>query len=239
MGKAETASRKQQEHTLPVCAVSGAADSGESRGGGTRAVSIFSFAPYRGVAAALLGFLFAAAFCGRLIPVFAQGAKARYRSHAGALLNDLNETPGAVRTLDRNQVCDGGSTKQFRNTTEKMKNDVYAEYGVDKHKALASGPRPSKEDAAKPLYEIDHLISLELGGEDDEKNLWPQPYYMHPGAHEKDAVENYLHRQVCSGKMELQEAQRAIATDWYQVYLDARLGAPKNAADEGGAERAD
>jgi len=211
--------------------VSGAADSGES--------SFFTRRNSGSFAAVLLGFLFAAASCCRLIPVFAQSAKAHYRTHGGALLNDMSATPGAVRTLDRNEVCDGGSTKQFRNTTEKMKNDVYAEYGVDKHKALASGPRPSKADAAKPLYEIDHLISLELGGEDDEKNLWPQPYYMHPGAHEKDAVENYLHRQVCSGKMELQEAQRAIATDWYQVYLDARLGAPKSAADEGGEERAD
>jgi hypothetical protein len=158
--------------------------------------------------------------------------KHHYRLHAGTtvLLNSLELTPGAVRTISKKEVCEGGSTKQFRHTTESMKKHVYALYGVDKSETLGSeegmGPKPKP-----PLYEIDHLISLELGGADEEKNLWPQPYYAHPGAHEKDAVENYLHREVCAGKIELQEAQREIATDWYQVYLDAHLAsAPKGAA---------
>jgi len=67
--------------------------------------------------------------------------------------------------------------------------------------------------------EIDHLISLELGGDNGLANEWPQPYEPRPGAHEKDAVENYLHKQVCSGKMELTDAQSQIARDWYAVYL--------------------
>ena len=70
------------------------------------------------------------------------------------------------------------------------------------------------------LYEIDHLISLEIGGADTVKNLWPQPYYQHPGAHEKDILENWLHKQVCSGKMDLTEAQAKIRTDWYAEYLE-------------------
>ena len=36
-------------------------------------------------------------------------------------------------------------------------------------------------------------------------------------AHQKDAVENYLHDQVCRGTMQLADAQRAIATDWLAV----------------------
>lgn len=228
MGKAETASREKKKLTLPVCGVSGAANSVESRGGGTRAVS-FWFAPFRGVTAVLLGFFALAAGAQITIEYGNPYLKHHYRLHTGTtvLLNSPELTPGAVRTISKKEVCEGGSTKQFRHTTEAMKKHVYALYGVDKTQTLASedalGPK-----AQPPLYEIDHLISLELGGEDDEKNLWPQPYYMHPGAHEKDAVENYLHREVCGGKMELQEAQREIATDWYQVYLDAHLsGAPK------------
>jgi hypothetical protein len=157
-------------------------------------------------------------------PVAAQPSarRAHFRTHDKVLLNDITATPGVVRTTNRKEICEGGSTKQFRNTTEKMKNEVYAAYGVDKEKALADGARPSKADAARPLYEIDHLISLELGGADDEENLWPQPYYQHPGAHEKDTVENWLHKQVCSGKMEPAEAQRAIATDWYAVYVEMK-----------------
>jgi hypothetical protein len=72
-------------------------------------------------------------------------------------------------------------------------------------------------------YEEDHLIPLEIGGNPtDPKNLWPEPYHTSiadGGAHDKDKVENYLHEQVCRGGMNLADAQRAIATDWYQVYV--------------------
>jgi hypothetical protein len=72
-------------------------------------------------------------------------------------------------------------------------------------------------------YEEDHLISLELGGSPtDPRNLWPESYSPKPGAKEKDVVENYLHRQVCAGALTLTEAQEAIATDWYKVYLKIR-----------------
>jgi len=69
-------------------------------------------------------------------------------------------------------------------------------------------------------YEEDHFISLELGGNPtDPRNLWPEPYDPRPGAKEKDVVENYLHKQVCAGVTTLGEAQKAIVTDWYKVYL--------------------
>ena len=70
-------------------------------------------------------------------------------------------------------------------------------------------------------YEEDHFISLELGGHPtDPRNLWPEPYNPKPGARQKDVVENYLHQQVCAGAMTLVQAQRAIASDWYKVYLE-------------------
>ena len=72
-------------------------------------------------------------------------------------------------------------------------------------------------------YEEDHFISLELGGHPtDPRNLWPEPYKPRPGARQKDVVENYLRKQVCSGALTLQQAQNAIATDWYKVYLEIR-----------------
>lgn len=39
-----------------------------------------------------------------------------------------------------------------------------------------------------------------------------------PGAKQKDRVENYLHRQVCSGEITLEEAQNALRNDWVRVY---------------------
>jgi hypothetical protein len=69
-------------------------------------------------------------------------------------------------------------------------------------------------------YEEDHFISLELGGNTtDPRNLWPESYNPGPGARQKDMVETYLHKQVCAGAMTLREAQNAIITDWYRVYL--------------------
>lgn len=70
-------------------------------------------------------------------------------------------------------------------------------------------------------YKLDHFIPLELGGcPDCQTNLWPESYSPAPGAHEKDVVKNYLHREVCAGNMPLREAQRRIVSDWYQVYLE-------------------
>ncbi|GAC1326983.1 MAG: hypothetical protein NVSMB2_26440 [Chloroflexota bacterium] len=75
-------------------------------------------------------------------------------------------------------------------------------------------------------YELDHLISLEIGGAPaDVANLWPQPRTGTGSSQQKDAVENFLHREVCRGAMTLRDAQRMIAEDWVAVYI-ARTLAP-------------
>ena len=61
-------------------------------------------------------------------------------------------------------------------------------------------------------------MALEAGGSNDIANLWPEAAEPRPGFHEKDQVENYLHDQVCAGTMSLLDAQRAIATNWLDVY---------------------
>ena len=68
------------------------------------------------------------------------------------------------------------------------------------------------------LFEVDHLIPLELGGDNSIANLWPEAAEPTPGFHEKDRVENYLHRRVCEGAMSLADAQRQVATDWVRVW---------------------
>jgi hypothetical protein len=76
-------------------------------------------------------------------------------------------------------------------------------------------------------FEEDHLISLELGGHPtDPRNLWPERYAPRPGAREKDVVENYLHREVCKGRISLADAQNEIASDWYAVYLRIQTSRP-------------
>jgi len=72
-------------------------------------------------------------------------------------------------------------------------------------------------------YELDHLISLEIGGNpEDPRNLWMEPWERkgaHPapagqGAESKDVVENRLHREVCAGTITLSEAQTEVASNW-------------------------
>jgi hypothetical protein len=94
-----------------------------------------------------------------------------------------------------------------------VKQKVYAEYGIAIHQP--------KE------YEVDHLISLELGGSNDISNLWPQSYVTSPwNAHVKDKLENKLHALVCSGQLDLKTAQQEISHDWvaaYKKYLPDQL----------------
>ena len=79
-------------------------------------------------------------------------------------------------------------------------------------------------------YEVDHLVPLEVGGSNDIANLWPEAAEPGPGFHEKDLVENYLHAQVCAGAISLQDAQRAVADNWLDVYRGMPQRAPTRVA---------
>lgn len=119
-------------------------------------------------------------------------------------LPDAACTPGAVMTRDLNTICNT-STKDRRFVTREVKLEAYASYGI-------AFPEPSG------AFELDHLIPLELGGDNTIENLWPEAADPNPGFHQKDKVENFLHEQVCSGQMSLADAQRIIATDWLSFF---------------------
>lgn len=113
-------------------------------------------------------------------------------------------TPGAVLTTDKDKICEKGYAQTVRHVPESEKKKVYSSYGIRSHK-------PGE-------YEVDHLISLELGGSNDQKNLWPQPYSGNWNAHQKDALENKLHQMVCEGLINIEEAQKEISTNWVAAY---------------------
>ncbi len=131
---------------------------------------------------------------------------AAYRHDGAAVLNDLQATPGATDPrLTRKILCSASfRTVGARNVTESQKKRVCLEYGI-----TAGCPGAG--------YEIDHLISIELGGANDDVNLWPQPVDADGviGYHAKDVVENRSHKAVCDGRMTLAQAQDGIRTDWY------------------------
>jgi hypothetical protein len=83
-------------------------------------------------------------------------------------------------------------------------------------------------------YEIDYLITPELGGAADIRNLWPEPYSDTPwNAHIKDQLEDYLREQVCDGRLDLTTAQKDMATNWisaYKKYFHTETPLPENPA---------
>ena len=85
----------------------------------------------------------------------------------------------------------------MRDVPDGVRQQVYVAYGIYSHSAGS--------------YEIDHLVSLELGGDNAVANLWPE---VSPGFREKDKIENELHADICSRGVALAAAQRQIARDW-------------------------
>ena len=83
----------------------------------------------------------------------------------------------------------------------------------------------ASEHAAGGLgsWAADHLAPLELGGDPGytltaagtPANLWLQARTPAGGSDAKDAVENALNAAVCSHRVPLAAAQRAIAADWF------------------------
>lgn len=108
-------------------------------------------------------------------------------------------TPGVARPLTKIQVCATAWGKDARHVTAAMKKQVAENYGLEPDRIVGYGKGP--------CCEYDHLISRELGGADDVKNLWPQPWV---DAKKKDALENSLHRDVCVGTITLGDAQKRI-----------------------------
>lgn len=135
---------------------------------------------------------------------------------------DPRITPGAVLTTDARIVCQPGYTKTVRHTSSSVKHRVYRDYGID--------PRDGH-------YEIDHLVPLELGGADVRENLWPESYETAPwNARVKDQLENFLHAEVCAGRMSIEQAQRLIARDWITAYQQL-LGQPQALPSQGRRRR--
>jgi hypothetical protein len=134
---------------------------------------------------------------------------AEYRTaQNGMKLPDPAATPGSVLTRDAHTVCAKGYAQTVRRVTAAEKNATYAEYGQRR----AFRRKGLKRVAL--CCEVDHLISLELGGANDRANRWPQWWTE---ARAKDRIENELHRAVCDGRLSLEEAQRRISQDWTQA----------------------
>ncbi len=127
---------------------------------------------------------------------------------SGMYLPDPTCTPGAIdpavtQANIASTICTTGYTSTVRPTssiTATFKTLSVAQYGLSYSKTT----------------EYDHLISLELGGTNSVKNLWPEQNRSAATGttNPKDGIENKLHKAVCAHQVTLSAAQHAIATNW-------------------------
>lgn len=107
--------------------------------------------------------------------------------------------PAVTQSTIKRTICRTGWTSTIRpptSYTDPLKLKELKAYGD-------GGKSPSG-------FELDHLISLELGGApSDPRNLWPE---SHKNSFHKDGLENSLRAQVCAGSISLAKAQRRIVS---------------------------
>jgi hypothetical protein len=112
-------------------------------------------------------------------------------------------TPGETRAVTIEDVCSAPREISV-NVPVSLKQQVFREYGI--------------RDTRPNAYEVDYLITPELGGASSIRNLWPEPYSATWNAHVKDRLEDRLHGLVCTGQVDLATAQRDISRDWIGAY---------------------
>ena len=113
-------------------------------------------------------------------------------------------TPGATWNLSAGELCAGGAREQPQIPVA-VRQEVLRHYGMERV--------PDSE------YELDYLITPELGGSPDPRNLWPERYASRVwNARVKDQLEQLLPQLVCDRQVPLETAQRDIARDWIAAY---------------------
>ncbi|MGC1493056.1 MAG: hypothetical protein WA798_16930, partial [Candidatus Acidiferrum sp.] len=114
-------------------------------------------------------------------------------------------TPGATVPVTKEDICRFDGDQETRPIPASTRQRVFQEYRTPESRASE--------------YEVDYLITPGLGGADDIRNLWLEPYSSTVwNAHVKDELEDRLHEMVCSGNLDLATAQHDIATDWISAY---------------------
>jgi hypothetical protein len=112
-------------------------------------------------------------------------------------------TPGEVRPITIAEVCRNPHADVVAEVSDETRQLVFSAYGIRSH---------------QENFEVDYLITPDLGGAQSVRNLWPQPYSARWNSRTKDELEQRLHDLVCGGRLDLSTAQREIAADWIGAY---------------------
>jgi hypothetical protein len=113
-------------------------------------------------------------------------------------------TPGAAGNADIAALC-AEQTPARPTIPEAVRSEILHDYRMEK--------------VPEPEYELDYLITPELGGIADRRNVWPERYDSRVwNAHVKDELEHLLAQLVCQGRLDLVTAQQDIAANWIAAY---------------------
>ncbi len=123
----------------------------------------------------------------------------------GQTMPDPALTPGIVASTDIAEVCGYVGELSYtvrhrldRDTRAALKVHTLAKYGLGRN--------------VTKLYEDDDRGPVCLGFDNaDPRNHWPQPW---PEARIKDHLEWRVCRDVCAGRMTLQDGQAIFLGDW-------------------------
>jgi hypothetical protein len=114
-------------------------------------------------------------------------------------------TPGFVRPISLSEVCTKSYSDDADQVPVSVRQEVFQRYRLQ---------LPQSAD-----YALDYLVSPQLGGTADIRNLWPEPEGQTVwDMRAKDALEDRLHELVCQGRVDLGTAQRDLASNWIAAY---------------------
>jgi anti-sigma factor RsiW len=113
-------------------------------------------------------------------------------------------TPGTIGPVSLDALCAGRPVEKPPVATA-LRDAVLRQYRMER--------------VAAREYELDYLITPELGGVADARNLWPERYSTNVwNARVKDDLEELLPRLICRGQLDLATAQRDLAENWIAAY---------------------
>lgn len=120
-------------------------------------------------------------------------------------------TPGDVSNTSRDEICHPDYGRSAAEVPAKLRYRVLINYGLGgyDHAGFCTGSSGCV---------IDHLVSVELGGSNDIRNLWPLPSEGPWNAADKRRLAAELHARVCAGTLPLAQAQAMLAGDWITAY---------------------
>lgn len=133
-----------------------------------------------------------------------------------------------VRPVSHDELCTPGAAARARNVPYEEKSLIFAAYFLPTSLTpvgllVLAGRAPVPQDVGllrlsgsvpalvRRQFVVDHLIPIELGGNNTPANLWPQPREEAKG---KDVFEDALHFAVCNNELTLSDAQERIRRDW-------------------------